>query len=170
MQIIRHKFRAKVWDLHWDVDPSTVEAVEQWPEDFAAYLRPQPITKQKEFEDVLHKVVPKPTTPAGDMFSVMDWIDANLKYDHVDASLRADADHAFTKRAGHCSDYHGLCATMGRGLGYPTRMTYGLALFPKNSPSHCKVEAFLPQYGWVSFDVLGNTEARQGDRRRQKTE
>ncbi len=26
-------------------------------------------------------------------------------------------------------------------------------LFPKNSPSHCKMEAFLPPYGWVPFDV-----------------
>jgi hypothetical protein len=32
-------------------------------------------------------------------------------------------------------------------------MTYGIALFPKNSPSHCKVEAFLPPHGWVSFDL-----------------
>ena len=83
----------------------------------------------------------------------MDWVDANLKYDHVNASLRADAEHAFGKLCGHCSDYHGLCATMGRTLGYPTRVTYGLSLFPKNSPSHCKLEAFLPPHGWVSFDV-----------------
>jgi hypothetical protein len=42
---------------------------------------------------------------------------------------------------------------MGRALGYPTRITYGIQPFPKNSPSHCKLEAFLPPYGWVSFDV-----------------
>ena len=39
-QIIRHKFRAKVWDLHWDVDAAAVTAVQKWPDDFAAYLRP----------------------------------------------------------------------------------------------------------------------------------
>src|SRR5207253_1471358 len=32
-------------------------------------------------------------------------------------------------------------------------VTYGINPFPKNSPSHCKMEAFLPPYGWVSFDV-----------------
>jgi hypothetical protein len=32
-------------------------------------------------------------------------------------------------------------------------VTYGINLFQKSSPSHCKVEAFLPPYGWVSFDV-----------------
>lgn len=35
----------------------------------------------------------------------------------------------------------------------PTRVTYGINPFPKASPSHCKLEAFLPPYGWVSFDV-----------------
>jgi transglutaminase-like putative cysteine protease len=83
----------------------------------------------------------------------MRWIDSNITYDHVHASLKADPEHAFTQLRGHCSDYHGLCAAMGRALGYPTRVTYGLSLYPKNSPSHCKLEAFLPPYGWVSFDV-----------------
>src|SRR5262249_50282165 len=35
----------------------------------------------------------------------------------------------------------------------PTRVTYGINTFPKNSPSHCKMDAFLPGFGWVSFDV-----------------
>jgi transglutaminase-like putative cysteine protease len=26
-------------------------------------------------------------------------------------------------------------------------------MLPKNSPSHCKLEAYLPPHGWVSFDV-----------------
>ncbi len=152
-QIIRHKFRAKVWDLDWGVDPARITAVERWPDDFAPYLRPQTITREKEFADLVQQIVSKRTTAAQDMFAVMDWVDANLKYDHAEASLRADAEHAFARLCGHCSDYHGLCATMGRTLGYPTRVTYGLSLFPKNSPSHCKLEAFLPPYGWVSFDV-----------------
>ena len=42
---------------------------------------------------------------------------------------------------------------LGRSLGVPTRVTYGLHLFPKNLPCHCKLEAYLPPYGWVSFDV-----------------
>src|SRR5262249_25560590 len=60
---------------------------------------------------------------------------------------------ALATRGGDCIAYHGLCAAVGRALGCPTRVTYGLHLFAKNSPSHCKLEAFLPPYGWVSFDV-----------------
>ena len=65
---------------------------------------------------------------------------------------------------GHCSDYHGFCAAMGRLLGHPTRVTYGLNAFPKSSPSHCKLEAFLPPYGWVSFDVSETQKLSQAIR------
>ncbi len=61
--------------------------------------------------------------------------------------------HALDKRRGHCSDYHGFCASLGRAMGNPTRVTYGINPFPKSSPSHCKLEAYLPPFGWVSFDV-----------------
>jgi transglutaminase-like putative cysteine protease len=152
-QIIRHRFRAKVWELRWNVEPANVQPVEQWPDSFAPYLRPQAISKQAEFQSLLRQLVPETAAPAHDLFTVMDWIDANLTYDHVHASLRADANHAFAERRGHCSDYHGLCTAMARSLGYPTRVTYGWSLFPKHSPSHCKMEGFLPGYGWVSFDV-----------------
>ena len=46
---------------------------------------------------------------------------------------------ALETHRGHCSDYHGFCAAMGRAMGYPTRVTYGINTFPKNSPSHCKL-------------------------------
>lgn len=66
---------------------------------------------------------------------------------------RPSSEHALAKRRGHCSDFHGICASLGRASGAPTRVTYGINPFPKNSPSHCKLEAFLPPYGWISFDV-----------------
>ena len=152
-QIIRHRFTAKVWDLYWRLDPDKVASVESWPKEFGPYLRPEAVAARESFRSVLKEIVPRRSTAAGDLFRVMDWIDSNLTYDHVKASLQADPEHAFTLRRGHCSDYHGLCAEMGRALGYPARVTYGLQLFPKNSPSHCRVEIFLPPYGWVSFDV-----------------
>jgi transglutaminase-like putative cysteine protease len=76
-----------------------------------------------------------------------------MKYDHNMASLQASSLFALENGRGHCSDYHGLCASMSRAMGYPSRISYGINAFPKNSPSHCKFEAFLPPYGWVSFDV-----------------
>ncbi len=152
-QIIRHRFRATVWNLNWKVTPENVSPILDWPDSFACYLKPQALENEQAFQELLHRIVPKRVGPSTDLSKVMDWIDRNLTYDHIQASLKADANHAFSLRRGHCSDYHGLCATMGRMLGYPTRVTYGISLYPKNSPSHCKMEAYLPPHGWVSFDL-----------------
>ncbi|MBW3597597.1 MAG: transglutaminase domain-containing protein [Planctomycetes bacterium] len=152
-QIIRHRFTAKVWSLDWNLDPQKINSVDDWPKEFDPYLQPHAVVSDHDFAAALREIVPPAGSPTLSLFRAMQWIDAHLTYDHVNASLQADPVHAFTRRRGHCSDYHGLCEAMGRALGYPTRVAYGLSLFPKNSPSHCKLEAFLPPYGWVSFDL-----------------
>lgn len=153
-QIIRHRFKVKVWQLDWGLDPAKVVAVRSWPADFDRYLRSDAAVKVDDRLGALaREIVPERKGPADDLAAVMDWLNDNMKYDHSQASLRASAAHALTKRTGHCSDYHGLCAAFGRALGFPTRVTYGINTFPKSSPSHCKIEAYLAPYGWVSFDV-----------------
>lgn len=153
-QIIRHTFKVKVWELRWDIDPKKVARVEKWPEGFERYLRSeQTLVVDDRFRSTVKSIVPKPAGAANDLPAIMDWVNQHMTYDHAAASLKADAVHALEDKRGHCSDYHGLCASLGRALGYPTRVTYGINPFPKNSPSHCKMEAYLPPYGWVSFDV-----------------
>jgi len=154
-QIIRHSFQVKVWELHWDVDPAKVIAVRKWPDSFAPYLRSesQAVVINEGMTKLLGEILPRRTSGFQDLTSVMRWVDSHFTYDHVRASLQASSLHAFEQLRGHCSDYHGFCAAMGRAIGYPTRVTYGINPFPKNSPSHCKLEVFLPPYGWVSFDV-----------------
>ncbi len=154
-QIIRHQFRIKVWELRWNVDQDKVVAVKEWPKSFDIFRRgdTQSVVVDERFEKLLGEIVPAKSNAAQDLSGVMKWVQENFEYDHHDASLRASAEHALTKRRGHCSDYHSFCASVGRVLGVPTRVTYGINTFPKNSPSHCKLEAFLPPYGWVSFDV-----------------
>ncbi|MCI0585989.1 MAG: transglutaminase domain-containing protein [Planctomycetes bacterium] len=154
-QSIRHRFRVRVHELRFHLDPGRVERVETWPDSFAPYLRSetQAVVVNAAVREAAATAVPKPAGAALDYARVVDWVDANLRYDHHRASLRASSEWALENRAGHCSDYHGLCSALGRALGYPTRVTYGMNLFPKNSPSHCKAEIFLPPVGWVSFDV-----------------
>ncbi len=153
-QVIRHTFKVKVWELHWDVDPPKVTAVRQWPAGFEKYLRSdRSVVVSDRLRTLAAAIVPRSRGPAADLAAVLGWVNEHVKYDHADASLRASSEHALKLGHGHCSDYHGLCAAFGRGLGFPTRVTYGINPFPKNSPSHCKLEAFLPPYGWVSFDV-----------------
>lgn len=153
--IIRHAVRVTVSELRWGVDPRRVEAVAAWPDDFAPYLRAeeQAVVVDDRFEALLREVVPRRSSPMQDLGFVMDYVGRTFTYDHRNASLSASSVHALTHKTGHCSDYHGFCAALGRLLKVPTRVTYGINTFPKASPSHCKLEAFLPPYGWVSFDI-----------------
>jgi hypothetical protein len=153
--VIRHTLKIKVAELHWDIDPERLQAVSTWPDDFSPYLRgeEQAVVVDGRFETLLAEIVPKRRNALRDLGAVMDYIDGSFTYDHRKASLRASSVHALEQRTGHCSDYHGFCAAMGRLLKVPTRVTYGINTFPKASPSHCKLEAFLPPYGWVSFDI-----------------
>lgn len=154
-QIVRHKFKIKVWELHWNLDPDKIVAVADWPKSFDRYRtgESQAVVVDDRFGALLKQIVPQRGNPLRDMTTVMSWVNKNFTYDHADASLRASSVHALEDYRGHCSDYHGFCAAMGRAMGYPTRVTYGMNAFPKNSPSHCKLEVFLHPYGWVSFDV-----------------
>ena len=154
-QMVRHKFKIKVWELRWDVDPAKVVDVKKWPASFDPYLRDesQAVVVNGEVRKLTLQLVPTTKGQGNDLLSVFSWVNDNMKYDHGKASLGASSLNALAGKGGHCSDYHGLCSAMGRALGYPTRMTYGINPFPKNSPSHCKMEAFLPPYGWVAFDV-----------------
>jgi transglutaminase-like putative cysteine protease len=154
-QIIRHKFRIQVWELRWNIEPEKVQAVTDWSAEFAPFLRSesQAVVIDDRMKSLLGEIVPDRSNPLRNLQAVLEWTHGNLEYDHRHASLRASSLHAFEARRGHCSDYHGFCAAMGRIMSVPTRVTYGINTFPKASPSHCKLEAFLPPYGWVSFDV-----------------
>lgn len=153
-QMVSHTFQITVWELRWNLDPAKVSTVAKWPSSFDPFLRSeQTVVVDDRFREVAQQIVPGGQGEAADLAAVMNWVNGYMTYDHAAGSLKADAVHALQDRKGHCSDYHGLCASIGRALGYPTRVTYGINTFPKNSPSHCKLEAFLPPYGWVSFDV-----------------
>lgn len=154
-QLVRHRFRIKVWEQRWNLLPERVQPVTDWPASFAPYLRreSQAVVVDDRFDRLLREIVPQRRDPLHDLQGVMSWIDRNLTYDHRRSSLQASSLHGLEQRRGHCSDYHGFCAALGRALGQPTRVVYGLHAFAKSSPSHCKLEAFLPPYGWVSFDL-----------------
>lgn len=154
-QVIRHRFQVKVWELRWNLSAEKVVAVDSWPASFDRYRRSesQAVVVNEQIGDLLSQIIPERTSPLADMSSIINWVNDHLQYDHAKASLQASSLHALVNRRGHCSDYHGFCASLGRALGYPTRITYGVHAFTKASPSHCKLEVYLPPYGWVSFDV-----------------
>src|SRR5262249_49744852 len=119
-QVIRHRFTVKAWEARWDVDPKKVARVERWPAGFDRYLRSERVVVVDDrFRKLAAEIVPARRGEAEDLGAVLGWVNDNLRYDHGDASLQASALHALEKRRGHCSDYHGFCAALGRALGYP---------------------------------------------------
>lgn len=153
-QIITHTFTATVHELNWHLEASKVTTVAEWPKTFDPFRRGERLIKVDDtFKKLADEIAAGKTTPADQVDAITGWVQQNLTYDHSNTSLVASSTHALTKKRGDCSDYHGLCSSLGRSLGVPTRVTYGLHLFPKNLPCHCKLEAYLAPYGWVSFDV-----------------
>lgn len=153
--VIRHRLIVQTHELHWNLDAAQVQTPQSWRDEFKPFLQSeqQGVVTDARFESLLTEILPQRRNPLLDLDAVMSFADKNFTYDHHKASLKASSLHAIEQRSGHCSDYHGFCAAMGRVMSLPTRVTYGLNPFPKASPSHCKLEAFLPPYGWVSFDV-----------------
>jgi hypothetical protein len=68
----------------------------------------------------------------------------------------------FERREGHCEYFASAMVVMLRTLGIPARMAAGFAggvfnpisglQIVRSSDAHTWVEAYLPRYGWVSFD------------------
>lgn len=165
--VITHKLTVRTHELRWNLDPERIKSPEDWPAEFAPFLRSeeQAVVADERFESLLNTIVPQKKNPLADLDAVMTFADRNFIYDHNKASLKASSLHAMENRRGHCSDYHGFCAAAGRMMKLPTRVTYGINPFPKASPSHCKLEVFLPPYGWVSFDVSETQKLSQAIRR-----
>lgn len=163
-QIVRHQLKITTWQLNWKLDSRNLAKITEWPEAFRPYLKSeqQAVVVDERVKELGRQFATRPSFQSAELSSVFDWAIKNLKYDHEHASLSASALHAFDTRRGHCSDFHGLCASLGRSVGYPTRVVYGINAFAKNSPSHCKLEAFLPPYGWVSFDVSETQKLMNG--------
>ena len=153
-QVITHTFNATVSEQRWGVDSSKVKAVAEWPKSFDPYRRGERlVVVDDDIGKLAREIVGGKTGPAERLDAITGWVQNALTYDHSATSLSASTAHALKGKRGDCSDYHGLCTSLGRSLGVPTRVAYGLHLFPKNLPSHCKLEAYLVPYGWVSFDV-----------------
>jgi transglutaminase-like putative cysteine protease len=154
-QLIRQRLQITVWELRWRLDSAKVAKVDAWPSSFEPYRRSesQAVVVGEPHKRFIEQFIPERGSELTELTAVMEHAMRSFKYDHGTASLRADSLHAAAGGRGHCSDYHSYCAAVGRALGYPTRVTYGINAFPKASPSHCKLEAYLPPYGWVSFDV-----------------
>ena len=151
---IQHTFTAEIAQLSWGVDYSIVNNVAKWPNQFDIYKKPDARSATaKDYQAIVEQIQAVSVKKSKQLMRAIEWVDQHLTYDSVNASLSADPAHALKYRRGHCSDYHGLCGAFAREIGYPARVLYGLQMFDKGSPSHCKLEVYMPPYGWVTYDL-----------------
>ncbi len=151
---IRHTFTAEIAQLDWGVDYSKVANTASWPQAFELFQTPDARSaRAKDYTKIVEQIQSVSDAKSKQFMKAIEWVDQNLTYDSANASRTADPAHGLIHRRGHCSDYHGLCGTFAREIGFPSRVLYGLQMFDKGSPSHCKLEVFMPPYGWVSYDL-----------------
>lgn len=71
-----------------------------------------------------------------------------------------DGEDCMTNAGGCCTDMHSLFIALARARGIPTRLQMGYRLREANDgkevdPGYrCWVEYFVPNYGWISADVV----------------
>lgn len=71
-----------------------------------------------------------------------------------------DAEDCLTNAGGCCTDLHSMFIAMARACGIPARLQMGYRLRESNAgkevdPGYrCWVEYFVPNYGWVSADIV----------------
>lgn len=151
---IQHTFTAEIAQVDWSVDYAKVVKAGSWPEKFEVFQKPDArSSRATDYQHVVGQILSVSDRKSKQLMKAIEWVDQNLTYDSANASLTADPAHGLIHRRGHCSDYHGLCGTFAREIGFPSRVLYGLQMFEKGSPSHCKLEVYLPPYGWVTYDL-----------------
>lgn len=152
-QVIRYRLKMRTWELRWNIDPSKVTAYREAA--MTEWLRNEShiVTDDPRVRALARKIVNGSTEPFERVRRILEFIMDAMNYSHGECSLKASALHALTKRVGHCSDYHGFATALLRSAGIPSRVTYGITPLKRRSPSHCKLEVFLPPYGWVPFDL-----------------
>ncbi|HYC00160.1 MAG TPA: transglutaminase-like domain-containing protein [Candidatus Limnocylindrales bacterium] len=146
----------------------------------AAKTRPLNAAEKKEHRDALEPSTYIPATPeikklAGEIVGdeknplkiarkIYDWELSNVDYwakepDRYEPSPMGSAVYCLSTRSGNCADFHSLYIALARAAGIPARMVYGsllkkqLAGSREDAGTHCWVEIFLPELGWLSVDV-----------------
>ena len=91
-QIVRHKFKIKVWEHRWDIEPRVVQRVPKWPAGFAPYLKADIGRGGRAAEKDHQENRPRRQGPGQRPRRGHDLVQKNMKYDPSRASLKASSD------------------------------------------------------------------------------
>jgi len=127
------------------------------------YLQLPPLDPR--LPQLAREITARSLTPYDKALAVERYLQTNYAYSlQLPHDLQRDpiAYFLFDRRAGHCEFFASSMALMLRTLGIPTRLVNGFRGGEFNSvtgsyivrarDAHSWVEAYFPQYGWITFD------------------
>ena len=81
-QLITHRFTARIQQMDWRVDYSSITQPESWPDSFRPYQRVDPRTKEgAQLQSVLREIGSNKQSAADRLVGAMRWVDRNLAAD-----------------------------------------------------------------------------------------
>ena len=88
------------------------------------------------------------------LYSLAEYVRNSMNYNLEKQDLRK-ASEIFQEKQGVCSHYTILFISLARSLGFPSRYVSGVAYSNKinDFQEHAWAEVYIPDYGWVPFDV-----------------
>jgi hypothetical protein len=93
-------------------------------------------------------------------FKLASWVEENIKYDLNSLTAKASqkASWVLKNEEGVCDEMTSLFVAMARSQGIPARFVSGVSyttseLFTENWQPHAWAEVYLPEIGWVNFDI-----------------
>lgn len=127
--------------------------------------------KPRDLSQNVYTLAKQWTAGAKDTYTALNMLEAHLgdqqtfTYSVDNAPIPANVDVVdwlLQTRKGYCTYYASAMAVMGRILGIPTRIVNGFshghldkninAWVVNGDDAHTWVQAYLPGYGWISFD------------------
>ncbi|NLT37958.1 MAG: transglutaminase domain-containing protein [Methanomassiliicoccus sp.] len=157
--VIDVTYSYKVYQKHFDIDPSSLGDYNRTSEDYIRYTTSQEnIRITPEITAEALQVVGNETNP---------YLQAKLLYDHVigtitysytphltiDALNIGESEYVRTHRFGDCGAQSQYFCALLRSLGVPARSCGGYQSFGGGTGSHFWAEFYLPEYGWIPVDV-----------------
>ena len=129
------------------------------PDDIIVYTSPS-MTIDSSDENIIKKaseLVQGEDDSYVALFKLADWAKNNVKYDLSTLTVEASqkASWVLEQREGVCDEITSLFIAFCRSLGIPARFISGAAYTNLNDEfgSHGWAEVWLPEYGWIPFDV-----------------
>ena len=128
---------------------------------YASYLEPREIT---DLNSEISSLASKIAEGQDDAFIVAvllaGWVEKNVKYDlsTVTADASQKSSWVLENRKGVCDELTSLFISMARSVGIPARFVSGVSYSNVNLENdgwgpHGWAEIYLPEAGWVPFDV-----------------